>query len=215
MSGRGLIGYLVTPLTEDGRRLSLGVFEEYIERLLAAADLAGIACLANDFCYLSDAEREQVAEAVCKMVKGRVPVAVCTSGIYTDQAARLSKHAEQCGASSVIVNPQSYLPLSDDDILRHFEQVGKAIRLPVHVYNNPVSTHRDMSLPLIDQILNVTNASSIKEAGSIMQNPKAHRTFWRADRSSCGFSSHGARGLRGRRHRMGCWSCSEPRAGLR
>jgi 4-hydroxy-tetrahydrodipicolinate synthase len=65
-----------------------------------------------------------------------------------------------------IVNPQSYLPLGEAEILKHYEAIARAVRIPLHVYNNPVSTGIGMSVALLRRIVDATGARSIKEAGS-------------------------------------------------
>ena len=163
---RALIAYLVTPLTADGRKLKLASFEPYVERLLQSCQLGGFACLANDFAYLTDAERRSVAAEVVRCVRGRVPVHVCTSALSTQRAIEFAKHAEDVGAQRAIVNPQSYLPLGEAEILKHYEAIARAVRIPLHVYNNPVSTGIGMSVALLRRIVDATGARSIKEAGS-------------------------------------------------
>src|SRR5687767_6956037 len=153
---RGLIGYLVTPMTPDGRRVKLSLFEPYVEGLMDSSQIGGIACLANDFAYLSGAERRGVAAEVIRCVRGRVPVHVCTSALSTQRVIELSKHAEDVGAEKVIVNPQSYLPLGESEILKHYEAIARAVRIPLHIYNNPVSTGIDMSVGLMRRIVDGT-----------------------------------------------------------
>ena len=162
----GLVAYLVTPLAADGGALRLGQFVPYVDALLERCAPAGFACLANDFAYFTDEERRRIAAAALKAVRERAPVDVCTSAISTVQAIELGKHAEGEGAARVIVNPQSYLPLRDDQIVRHYEQIARALRIPVHIYNNPVSTRNDMTVGLLRRIVDATGARSIKEAGS-------------------------------------------------
>lgn len=166
MASRGLIAYLVTPLSSDGHDVRTELFEPYVDSLLQSCDLAGIACLANDFPYFNDQERRSIAAAVIRSVRGRVPVHVCTSAIGTHEAIELSKHAEDLGAAKVIINPHTYLPLDDEQILKHYERVATALRIPVHVYNNPTVTKTDMSVGLLRRIIDATRAQSIKEAGS-------------------------------------------------
>lgn len=166
MGANEFIGYLVTPLTGDGNEVRLDLFEPYVDRLMDCCELGGIACLANDFPYFSDRERRNIAVSVIRAVRGRVPVYVCTSAISTRQALDLSKHAEDQGAAKVIINPQNYLPLDDGQILRHYESIANGLHIPIHVYNNPVSTRTNMSVGLLRRIIDATGAHSIKEAGS-------------------------------------------------
>lgn len=169
MSTNGLVAYLVTPLSSDGCDLKLELFEPYIDRVLECCKPGGIACLANDFAYFSDEERLGIANEVIRCVRGRVPVHVCTSAISTLQAIEFSKRAEDRGAAKVIVNPQSYLPLDDGQILKHYERIAHALRIPIHVYNNPIATGTNMSVALLRRIVDATGARSIKEAGSSVE----------------------------------------------
>lgn len=178
MRAQGFIAYLVTPLTADGRRLKLSLIEPYVERLFERCKPGGFACLANDFAYLSDDERRSVAAEVIRCVNGRVPVDVCTSALSTQQAVELAKHAEGVGAAKAIVNPQNYLPLGEAEILRHYETIARALRIPLHVYNNPVATGKDMSVGLLRRIVDATGSRSIKEAGTSAQRfLELHREF--------------------------------------
>jgi 4-hydroxy-tetrahydrodipicolinate synthase len=169
MGGNGLIAYLVTPLSGDGHDVRPELFEPYVDRLIECCNLAGMACLANDFPYFSDQERRSIAAEVIRTVRDRVPVYVCTSAISTLQAIELSKHAEDQGASKVIINPQSYLPLDDEQILKHYERIAHALRIPVHIYNNPTATRTNMSVGLLRRIVDATGSRSIKEAGSSVE----------------------------------------------
>lgn len=169
MAADGLVAYLVTPLSGDGSHLRLELFEPLVDLLFECCDFGAIACLANDFAYFSEQERRDIAAAVIRSVRGRVPVHVCTSAISTLQAIEFSKHAEDQGAAKVVVNPQSYLPLDDGQILAHYEKIARATHIPVHIYNNPVATKTNMSVGLLRRIVDATGARSIKEAGSSVE----------------------------------------------
>ena len=162
----GLVAYLMTPLSRDGVHLKLELFEPYIDKLIESCRLGAVACLANDFAYLTDDERRAVATEVIRCVRGRLPVHVCTTAISTFHAIEFSKHAEASGAERVIVNPFSYMPVNDRQVLAHYESIARALRIPIHIYNNPTATKTNMSVGLLRQIVDATGAKSIKEAGS-------------------------------------------------
>ena len=162
----GFIAYLVTPLSRDGSQVRADLFEPYLDGLLAECRLTAVACLANDFAYLTAEERRRAASDAVRKARGRVPVYVCTSAISTAEAIELSKHAADQGAAKVIVNPQNYSRLSEDQILRHYVAIARAIAIPIHIYNNPVTTNINMSVSLLRRIVDETGAHSIKEAGS-------------------------------------------------
>src|SRR5438309_7834643 len=67
----------------------------------------GICILANfsEQFVLTDAERDQVMDAVLKHVAGRVPVIVTTTHFSSRVCAARSRQAQQAGAAMVMIMP--------------------------------------------------------------------------------------------------------------
>ncbi len=75
-----------------------------------------------------------------------------TAAIATRTAVSLSQHAERAGANGLIVNPQSYWLPTQDELFEHYRAIGKAVSIPVMVYNSPGTTKVDMSPAFIARL---------------------------------------------------------------
>jgi 4-hydroxy-tetrahydrodipicolinate synthase len=160
----GIIAYPITPLTGDGR-VALDTLGALIDRLLAGG-AHGIAPLgsAGILPYLSDGEREAVAEAAVAHVAGRVPTLVGVSALTTERAVRHARFAERAGASAVMLIPMSYWRLTEDEVFRHYQRVAGAISVPVMAYNNPATGGVDMRPEFLARLLTIPNVTMVKES---------------------------------------------------
>ncbi len=161
---RGIVAYPITPFTEAGR-----VDEQLLGRVvddMLAAGVHAIAPLGSTgvLPYLSDEEREAVADLVVKRVAGRAPTLVGVSSLTTEQTVRHARYAERAGATAVMIIPMSYWKLSDKEIVTHFDAVAKAISIPIAVYNNPATGGLDLSPDTIARLLRIPNVTMVKES---------------------------------------------------
>ncbi|ABF89325.1 dihydrodipicolinate synthase family protein [Myxococcus xanthus DK 1622] len=170
---RGIVAYPITPFTSTGR-----VDEVLLGKIVDDMVKAGVHAIAplgstGVLPYLSDDEREQVAEIVIKRVAGRVPTLVGVSSLTTERTVHHAKHAEKLGASAVMIIPMSYWKLSDAEIITHYETVAKRIAIPIAVYNNPATGGLDLSPDVISRLLKIPNVTMVK--GSTGDVNRMHR----------------------------------------
>jgi 4-hydroxy-tetrahydrodipicolinate synthase len=160
----GIIAYPITPFTPTGR-VDEVVLRNIVEGMVGAK-VHAIAPLGSTgvLPYLSDEEREQVAEVVVQQVAGRVPTLVGVSSLTTERTLHHAKLAEKLGASAVMVLPMSYWKLTDAEIVNHFKAIAGATSLPVAVYNNPATGGLDLSPELIALLLKIDNVTMVKES---------------------------------------------------
>ncbi|NOJ79161.1 dihydrodipicolinate synthase family protein [Myxococcus xanthus] len=161
---RGIVAYPITPFTSKGR-----VDEVLLGKIVDDMVKAGVHAIAplgstGVLPYLSDDEREQVAELVIKRVAGRVPTLVGVSSLTTERTVHHAKHAEKLGASAVMIIPMSYWKLSDAEIITHYDTVAKSIAIPIAVYNNPATGGLDLSPDVIARLLKIPNVTMVKES---------------------------------------------------
>jgi 4-hydroxy-tetrahydrodipicolinate synthase len=160
----GVVAYPITPFGPDGG-VDLPKLRTLIERLLAGG-VHGIAPLgsAGVLPYLSDEEREAVAEAVVSQVAGRVPTLVGVSALTTERTVHHARFAERAGASAVMVIPTSYWRLTDDEVFRHYQAVADAVSIPIMAYNNPATGGLDMTPEFLARLLEIPNVTMVKES---------------------------------------------------
>ena len=90
---RGLMPAMVTPFDERGE-VDLGAAEAVVERFIEAG-VEGISPLGitGEFSHLTAGERKRFAEAVARIVAGRVPVVVGVGAAGMKEMVELARHA--------------------------------------------------------------------------------------------------------------------------
>lgn len=157
----GLSAFPVTPADEDGR---VGV--EHLQRLVARlvdADVQSIGVLGSTgrYPYLSGDERARALAAAIEAA-GPVPVLAGIGALSTVDVLRHARDAEAAGAAGVLLAPVSYLPLTDDEVLFLTRDVAGATELPIVIYNNPGTTHFDVSEDLLLRLAEIPTVRAVK-----------------------------------------------------
>ena len=160
----GIIANPITPLTPTGE-VDLAKLKSLLDRLLASG-VHGIAPLgsAGILPYLSDVEREAVAETTVRHVAGRVPTLVGVSALTTERAVHHARFAERAGASAAMLIPMSYWNLTEDEVFRHYQRIAEAVSIPVMAYNNPATGGVDMRPEFLARLLEIPNVTMVKES---------------------------------------------------
>lgn len=125
----------------------------------------------------SDDEMKATTAAVAKHVARRIPVIVGTGARTTSACISLSRHAQEVGCDGVMILPVSYWPLTEDEVLTHYERVSSAINLPICVYNNPWTTGVDMKPDFLARLTEFDNINCIKESTGDLSRISAIRRF--------------------------------------
>jgi len=116
-------------------------------------------------------EHKEYIRRVVKMVHGRVKVIAGTGANSTEEAIYLSRSAEEAGVDAVLqVNPYYNKPMQKG-LIRHFEEVARAISIPVILYNIPGRTGVNFLPESVKELIDrVDNIAAMKEAsGDIVQ----------------------------------------------
>ncbi len=164
----GLYCYLITPFDEKGD-VDHSVLERYVDAVIeSGAD--GVTCIASTTqgVYLTEKERFAVVETVCKSANSRVPVNVGIGGFSTRQALHYSEHAQKSGASTMMLEMQTYIPkVSFKAAHQHYVDVAKESNIPIRLYNIPSTTRFDMTPEQIAEMADIDKIDSIKDATAI------------------------------------------------
>ena len=167
----GIIGYTITPFSQDGEQLDLPALGQSIERLIDG-NVQAIAPLGStgEGAYLSDSEWQQVAQYSLERIGKRVPSIVSVSDLTTAGAVRRARFAQQHGADALMVLPAAYWKLGEAEILQHYRSIGAAVDIPIMLYNNPATSGTDMPVELILRIVReVDNVTMVKESTGDIQ----------------------------------------------
>lgn len=129
----------------------------------------------------TDEEMKRTTKAVTKHVAGRVSVIAGTGARTTSGCISLSQHAQDAGCDGVMILPVSYWPLTEVEVLTHYEKVSSEINLPICVYNNPWTTGVDMKPDFLARLTEFDNVNCIKESTGDLSRISAIRRLVSAD----------------------------------
>lgn len=175
---KGIIAYPITPFDPVEGGIDVKMLKQTIDRLVGDG-VHAIAPLGStgESAYLNDEEWDEAAETSVRQVDKRVPTVVGISDLTTRNAVRRAKFAEKVGADAVMVLPISYWKLTEQEIFRHYSEIGKSVGIPIMVYNNPATSGIDMSPQLISRMVgDIENVTMVKEStGDIQRMHKLHQ----------------------------------------
>ena len=158
----GVLPALITPFTDDGSAIDTGALTALVDRVINA----GVGGLVpggstGEFTTLTNSERRQLVEVTVEAAAGRVPVVAGTGALSTRETVELSVHAEQAGASAVMVVPPFYDALSWRELVAHYTAVADAIDVPIMYYNLPSATGVKLTAAQLSEL----PISSLKDTG--------------------------------------------------
>lgn len=150
---RGMLLPLPTVFEDDGRideRLMQDLVDYYIDAGVNALFVGGSF---GQGPAMSLEERKQLSAIVTKRVAKRIPVVVHAGTADHFTTIEIGKHALQVGADALaFVGPYYYADHSPEEVREHFREVGKALKAPFMLYNNPKYQGYPISAQLMRQM---------------------------------------------------------------
>lgn len=159
----GLSAFPLTPTGESG--LDEDGFSELVVRLAAAGvDSIGVLGSTGNYVYLNREQRARIARIAVEAA-GDAPTMIGIGALRTSEVLALAEDAQEAGASSVLLAPVSYHPLTDEEVFGLYEDVTKELSVPLCVYDNPGTTHFSFSDELHARIAALPNVGAVKLPG--------------------------------------------------
>ncbi|MER7175894.1 dihydrodipicolinate synthase family protein [Streptomyces mesophilus] len=166
----GLSAFPLTPFL--GTRVDERAFTGLVSRLTAAGvDLIGALGSTGNYAYLSREERAHVARLAVDVAEG-TPVMVGIGALRTSDVLALAEDAQQAGARAVLLAPMTYQALTAEEVFGLYEDVTRELSVPLCLYDNPGTTHVDLSDELYARIAQLPNVASVKIPG-VPEDPGA------------------------------------------
>jgi 4-hydroxy-tetrahydrodipicolinate synthase len=150
---RGSYTVAVTPFNVDGQAVDIGALRAFLDWQIDC-QVPGVIMLGTtgEFLTISSEERRQIVETTVDHVNGRMRVLVGTMDAYTPRAVAFSEEAERLGADGLMIIPPYYYTPTDDEIFEYYRAICGAVSIPVMLYNNPITSNRDMSAALVARL---------------------------------------------------------------
>lgn len=161
---QGVFPAISTQFNDDGS-INFAENARMLDQLIADG-IDGIIALGTvgENASLSASEKREFLHHTVKTVAGRIPViAGCTEHSAAD-AVDYVKAAEQMGVSGIMLLPAVVYRGTDREVLVHYQTVARATKLPIMIYNNPVSYGIDINLEMTAVLAEEPNIVAIKES---------------------------------------------------
>ena len=159
-----LLTAIVTPFDDEGQvdyaqaqRLARALLESGSDGLVIAGTTGEAPTLTHD-------EKLKLFAAVREAVPERGAVIAGTGSNDTAASAKLSREAEALGVDALLLTCPYYSKPTQRGIIRHFEAIAAATRLPCILYNIPGRTAVNMTAETTLHLSRLPNIVGIKEA---------------------------------------------------
>ena len=137
---KGVYPAMVTPLTRE-EKVDVPAMRRVVRYCLEGG-VHGVLVLGStgEFPAMTAAMRHDAIEATLEEVAGKAPVLIGCGDPGTQRTIEQVKAAAAFGADAVVVAIPYYYPLDQPGVIRHYELVAEASKLPVIIYNFPQMT---------------------------------------------------------------------------
>jgi 4-hydroxy-tetrahydrodipicolinate synthase len=168
MEIKGAVVAIVTPFREG--KVDEEGLRNLIEFQIVNGTNAIVPCgTTGESATLSHQEHEQVVEITINQVKGRVPVVAGTGSNNTEEAIRLTRHAQKSGADAALLITPYYNKPTQEGLYLHFKKVAESVDIPMILYNVPGRTSVNMLPETVARLSKIKNIVGIKEASGSLQ----------------------------------------------
>ena len=154
---------LVTPFKNG--RVDYASFARLIERQIAAGiDAVVVGGTTGEAATLDDAERYTLFSYAKDICKGKTKLILGTGTNDTQLAVKHTEYASRLGCDGVLTVTPYYNKGTKKGVVEHYKRIAHASEVPVILYNVPSRTGVNLSLDVIDELIEVDNIVAIKEA---------------------------------------------------
>lgn len=189
----GIVVPMITPFTESGGIDPDGV-RKVVDHLVEAR-MAGIFVLGTtgEYASIPADDRLELVRLTIDSVRGRgspqvrppapsgtetssggrgcaepedVAVYAGISGNCLRESIDAAKAYADIGVDAVVAHPPYYYPVTDEDMLKYYEQLADAAPAPLLIYNIPQTTGVSVPIETIEALSRHPNVAAIKESES-------------------------------------------------
>jgi 4-hydroxy-tetrahydrodipicolinate synthase len=167
---QGVYPALLTMFKKNGK-LDLDMYSTNVKaQIKAGVDGLIIGGSLGEASTLLRKEKMELLKTTRKLAKGRVPVILNIAERSTKVAVSIAEEAEAKGADGLMVLPPMQYKATEQEVVDYFLDIAKATSLPILLYNNPVDYKIEITLDMLDVLLDHENIQAIKESTRDVSN---------------------------------------------
>lgn len=166
---KGIIPPMITPLKSNNELDKEGVVR-LIEHLIGGG-IHGLFLLGTngEGPSLSKELRKQFLKLSSEVINGRIPILVGISDAAFQESVDMAYYCKSIGVDAVVVAPPFYFPATEDEMINYVENLAVALPLPFMLYNMPLHTKINLTLPTIRRAKEL-GAIGVKDSSGDMSN---------------------------------------------
>ena len=165
---KGSMVALVTPF-QNGE-VDRGALERLVEFHIREGTSAIVPCgTTGESATLSHSEHEQVIELTLEAARGRIPVIAGTGSNNTQEALRLTRHAQRAGAQAALLIAPYYNRPTQEGLYQHFRTIAESVDLPLILYNIASRTGVNIEPETFGRLNPIPNIVGVKEASASLE----------------------------------------------
>lgn len=155
---------VTTKFTSDDT-LDLAMFEKNIKAQIDAG-VHGIILggTLGEASTLERDEKETLIKKSLELTDGKIPVIMNVAEQSTKGAIEAAQQAEKFGAQGLMLLPPMRYKSTDYETVAYFKAVANSTSLPIMLYNNPVDYKIEVTLDMMEELLECDNIQAIKES---------------------------------------------------
>ncbi len=165
---RGSMVALITPFRNG--RLDLPTLRKLVEFHVRSGTSGIVPCgTTGESATLSHQEHDLVIEEIIRAARGRVAVIAGTGSNNTQEAIRLTRHAQQAGADGALVISPYYNKPTQEGLYRHFKAVAESVKIPLVIYNIASRTGVNIEPETFGRLAKIKNIAGVKESSGNLE----------------------------------------------
>ncbi len=171
---QGIVTALVTPFRED-ERIDFNAWQKIIDAQVESGVDGLLAAGGQGEFYSLDEEERTVALRFCRQAVGRRAALYGNVGaVSTRETVRLAQRGEAESIDYAVVITPYYLRPTQDELVQHYTDVCRAVRIPVLAYNIPERTGVELTADSLRRIAqHCENFAGLKDStGRLDQIPE-------------------------------------------
>jgi dihydrodipicolinate synthase/N-acetylneuraminate lyase len=147
----GVLSVFQTPYHAD-ETIDYDTLEREIDWLFDRGADGVVMAMVSEVLRQSSHERTQLAESVCRFVRGRGAVVISVGAESSHLAEQLARHAQEVGADAVMAVPPLAVALADEALFGYYRRILQSVELPVIVQDASAYVGRPMQIGFLRRL---------------------------------------------------------------
>jgi 4-hydroxy-tetrahydrodipicolinate synthase len=148
----GIVPAVVTPFHAD-ESIDYDSWRKVLEFLISSG-VDGLFLLGGggEFYALNENARKEAVKFAARTSNGRLPIYNNVGTVTTREALALARHAEAEGVDYLVLVTPYYIRPSADELVDHYSEICRSVRIPVFAYNMPGRTGVELTPAIVRRI---------------------------------------------------------------